>query len=342
MYCLPKTVSAKPLQELIFTPSFWQTKFGVDNAKITAASLWSFMTLDMNDISIFSAEQIFPKTYRIKGEGCDSYLLIAKAEAVMIDSGMSTANIRTFAERIAGVPVRRVINTHSHFDHTGGNGFFDVIYGTEGISRSAKNSMEVDSANYPMEYTFTIVHDKEIIEIEGRPLEIILLDCHSPENIAILDPTYKLLFPGDELESGQVLLLPGFAEKKGQLHSKPAASVETYLHAMQKLKSFSPHFTQLCPGHNGAPLDVDYVDRYIETAQRVLDGHEGKTDVSSPTYNRSAEHFPYPEANYRRAEWRGASLVYCADLIWDKDYQKNPCQHVPATWLHEICAEHNI
>jgi glyoxylase-like metal-dependent hydrolase (beta-lactamase superfamily II) len=306
------------------------------------ALLRSITNMDKNDTSVFSAAQIFPETYCIRGEGCDSYLLIAKTEAVMIDSGMATANIRAFAESVAGVPVRRVINTHSHFDHTGGNGFFDVIYGTEGISRSAKNSMEVDAANYPLDYTFTIVHDKEIIEIEGRPLEIIMLDSHSPENIAILDPTYKLLFPGDEIERGQVLLLPGFAEKKGQLHSKPAASVETYLHAIQKLKSFSPRFSHLCPGHNGTPLEADYVDRYIETAERVLDGQEGKTDISSPTYDNKAEHFPYPEANYRRAEWRGASLVYCADLIWDKDYLKDPCQHVPATWLHEICATHDL
>jgi Zn-dependent hydrolases, including glyoxylases len=298
--------------------------------------------MDVNDFSIFSAEQIFPDTYCIRGAGCDSYLLVARTEAVMIDSGMATANIRAYAESIAGKPVRKVINTHSHFDHTGGNGFFDIIYGTAGISRGAKNSMEVNAADYPLDYAFTLVQDGEIIEIEGRPLEIILLDCHSPENIAILDPTYKLLFPGDELERGQVLLLPGFAEKKGQLHSKPAASVETYLHAMQKLKSFSARYTYLCPGHNGTPLEAEYVDRYIELAQRVLAGQEGKTDVSSPTYNSSAEHFPYPQANYRRAEWNGASLVYCADLIWDRDYQKDPCQYVPATWLHEICATHDL
>ena len=292
----------------------------------------------MSETSVFSAELICPMTYRIRGKGCDSYLLVGKTEGIMIDAGMARADIRAYAQSIASVPVRRVVNTHSHFDHTGGNGFFDLIYGTNGIARSAKNTMGSDPLRYRLDYEFTIVKDRDTIDVEGRQLEIIELDCHSPGNIAILDTTHKLLFPGDEVEAGQVLLLPGYAEKKGQLHAKPAASVETYLRAMQKLKGFSSYYTKLCPGHNGTPIDPDYIDRYIKTAQRVLDGHEGKTDLGSPTFQSDAKHFPYVEANYRRAEWDGASLVYCADLIWDKDYEKQPCQHEPATRLHEICA----
>ncbi len=286
----------------------------------------------------FTSRLIGRNTYIIQGEGCDSYLLLGDDEALMIDAGESVHNIREYAEKLTDLPVSRVINTHSHFDHTGGNGFFDVIYGTKGISRSAKNTMGCDPKAYKLDYTFTLVEDGEIIKLKGRDLQIIVLDCHAPENIAILDRTNRILFPGDELECGQVLLLPGYAEEPGQIHAKPAASVETYLHAMEKLNSFRSEFDTIFPAHNGSPLDPIYLDWYIELAKMVIKGFEGIEDCSTPSYNESAAHFPLKDANYRRAEYKGASLVYCKDLIFDKDYA-NADKLAPATRLHLICKD---
>jgi len=77
-------------------------------------------------------------TWQISGSACDCYLLIGEKEAVMIDAGSYDENIREFAQTLTEKPVNKVINTHSHFDHTGGNGYFQQIFATEGISRSAK------------------------------------------------------------------------------------------------------------------------------------------------------------------------------------------------------------
>jgi glyoxylase-like metal-dependent hydrolase (beta-lactamase superfamily II) len=256
----------------------------------------------------------------------------------MIDSGMSPHNIREFAESVCGYRVSRVISTHSHFDHTAGNGFFDIIYGTEGTSRSAKNTMGGDPSKYPLDYEFTIIHDGDVLDIGGRPLEIIELDSHSPGNIAILDINNRCLFPGDEIDTGQVLLLPGYAETSApaKLHAKSAASVETFMNAMMKLKGRQDAFDWILPAHNGAPVGKEWLDRFIELASLVLEGHEGSKDCSGRGYNAGMKHFPLESANYRRIERNGASLVYCADLIRDKDYKKG--QNEPATELHRICA----
>ena len=283
----------------------------------------------------FSSQKLTDNTFLINNSGAYCYLLLGEKEAIVIDAGMSRGNIRVYAQSLTSLPVSAVINTHSHFDHTAGNGFFDIIYATEGISRSAKNTMGGNPANYPLNYSFTIIKDGDIIKLEGRPLQIIELDCHSPGNIAILDATNGMLFPGDELEKGQVLLLPGYAEQKGQIHAHPAATVERYLAAMKKLNSFRNQFNAIYPGHNGTPITTDYLDDYIELAQRILDGYEGKKDCSNgSSYNSRMGHFPNENANYRRGEWKKASLVYCADLIWNKDYEKTPCQVEPATRLH--------
>ena len=283
----------------------------------------------------FIARFLTPDTAVITGDGCDCYLLIADEEAIMIDAGESAANIRAFAQTLTNKPLRAVVNTHSHFDHTGGNGYFDVIYGTEGIARSAKNAMGDPVDQFPLNYQFTIVKDGDVLPLKGRPLSLIELDCHAPGNLAILDPTRRMLFPGDELECAQVLLLPGYAEVPGQIHAKPAASVETYRRAMLKLKAYEHDFDTICPGHNGTPIDKSYLDRYIALAEAVMGGLIGNPDVRSRSYDSSMTHFPYPDAGYRRAEMNGCSLVYQEKLIFDRDYV-NADALPTATPLHDI------
>ena len=289
-------------------------------------------------MSVFSHERLNHNTYRIFTPGCDCYLLEGDNEAIMIDSGMSDKDIRAYVQSITALPVRRVINTHSHFDHTAGNGFFEVIYGTVGISRSAKNTMGAPFSMFPLDYTFTLVKDGDTIDLAGRELTVIELDCHAPGNLAILDKTGRMLFAGDELESGQVLLLPGYAEEMGQIHAKPAASVETYLHAMQKIAAFDADFDIICPSHNGSPIGKEWLYKYIALAEKILGGYEGKTDCSSKSYNARAGHYPNPDAGYRRGEHEGASLIYCSELIFDADYAKADTLP-PATRLHLICKD---
>ncbi len=287
----------------------------------------------------FMSRKIFPDTIVITGPGADSYLLLCEEEAVMIDAGSERGNIRAYAETLTELPVRKVVNTHSHFDHTAGNGWFDVIYGTSDTAKSGKNVMGGDPSAYPLDYEYTLVKDGDVLPVRGRELEVILLDCHAPGNIAVLDKTRRLLFPGDEVESGQVLLLPGYAEVPGQIHSRPASSVETYRNAMLKLKARSNEFDWILPAHNGTPVDPGYLDTLILLAEEIMSGRIiGSPDCTSPSYSREASHFPNDDAGYLRAELNGASLVYCEKLIFDSDY-KYADKLPPATRLHLMSAE---
>ncbi len=283
----------------------------------------------------FQARRIAPGTWIVTGEGCDCYLLEGDREALMIDAGMSTADIRAFAQGLTDRPLRRVVNTHSHFDHTGGNGFFDEVLATPRAARSLKNTMGAPAAWYPLDYRVTPIADGDVLDLGGRRLRVLELDCHSPGDVALLDPDRRLLFTGDEVESGQVLLLPGYAEEPGQTHAKPAATVETCLRTMERLAALRGEYDALCPAHNGSPLDPVYVDWFIALCRAVSEGQVGDPDCSSPSYNSGATHFPYPHAGYRRAAHKGASLVYCSALLWDADLA-NAGSLPPATPLHLI------
>ncbi len=285
----------------------------------------------------FSARFIGRDTWLIRGEGCDSYLVIGDDEALMIDSGCAAENIRAFAGTLTDRPLRCVVNTHSHFDHTGGNGWFERIYATDGIARSAKNTLGAPRGRYRLDYGFTLVADGAVIPLAGRPIEVIELNCHSPGDIALMDVKSGTLFCGDEAESGQVLLLPGYAEKTGQIHAAPAAAVETYLRAVEKLRARADAFDRLCPAHNGSPLPTVYLDWFRALCGEIMGGLEGDGDCASPTYRRDVLHFPFPEADYRRARHAGASLVFNRRLIREAD-RSSGLAMFPATPLHLVAA----
>lgn len=75
----------------------------------------------------FHVRKLEPGVHVIAEPGhVNSYLIQGTEFAVLLDTGLGVANIRRVAEGIAGQPLQ-VINTHSHFDHSGGNRLFEEI-----------------------------------------------------------------------------------------------------------------------------------------------------------------------------------------------------------------------
>lgn len=284
---------------------------------------------------MFTHVRINENIYKIQGRGCDCYLLLGKQEAIMIDSGCDSNNIQKYAQKLTHLPVKKVINTHSHFDHTGGNGFFEEVYMTVKQSYSAKNWMDEDPNTSPLDYDFIPIKEGKFA-FDGRFLLILDLDCHSPGNVALLDSVNRVLFTGDEIDADQVLLLPGFSEKIGQYHSVPSATVNDYKNMLLKLKKYENNYDLLCTGHNGSPLGKEYIDNFITLCDDILENKKGSSDVSSPTYSPRDTHYPFENAHYLRAEKKGCALVYCSDDYYDRS---NNNQIIPATPLHIMCEE---
>jgi len=285
----------------------------------------------------FAARRIRPGAWMITGASCDCYLVEGDREAIMIDAGRSKANLRAFAQSLTGKPLRRVINTHSHFDHTGGNGWFEQALMPQEAAPSARTAMEVGVDPAELDYPIAFVQDGQEIDLGGRVLRIIELGCHSPGSIAVLDNAQKLLFCGDEVDSGQVLLLPGYAERKGQIHSVPAGAVEACLGSMQRLMREGAFFDALCTGHNGSPLDPVYLEWFAALCQQILDGKPGDPDCTSRSYRKGDSHYPYANAGYLRASLQGASLIYNQHLLRES-HKANADKLPPATPLHVMCA----
>jgi len=73
----------------------------------------------------FEVKQLEAGIYLISEPGhVNCFLIEGSRSAILFDTGLGVANIREVAERVTDRPVLAV-NSHYHFDHTGGNRFFD-------------------------------------------------------------------------------------------------------------------------------------------------------------------------------------------------------------------------
>ncbi len=74
--------------------------------------------------SWFEVQELDPGVYLISEPGhVNSFLIQGRKSAILFDTGLGVANIRKVAEELSNLPLL-VVNSHYHFDHTGGNRLF--------------------------------------------------------------------------------------------------------------------------------------------------------------------------------------------------------------------------
>ncbi|MBR0087190.1 MAG: MBL fold metallo-hydrolase [Lachnospiraceae bacterium] len=222
---------------------------------------------------IYGKFQTGPRTWTIMSRTSPQfvYLLIGDEKAALIDTFYGYGDLRQLVETITDKPVM-VINTHGHYDHTGGNSFWPEAYMSEYAATEAKRAFGeelqkiADSHAYP-DYNINILRDGDVIELGNHTLEIISIGAHSPGSIAILDKTERILYSGDEMEAGQVLI--------------GRSKVPAHLETMLKLKKFEDQFDFINSAHNGTHLTKDYLEDFIELDNRLIAGTATKLDSAA-------------------------------------------------------------
>jgi glyoxylase-like metal-dependent hydrolase (beta-lactamase superfamily II) len=77
--------------------------------------------------SWFATSQVEPGVWLIAEPGhVNTWLVEGRDRSVLLDTGLGIAPIRPVAERLTDRPID-IVNTHHHFDHTGGNHEFERI-----------------------------------------------------------------------------------------------------------------------------------------------------------------------------------------------------------------------
>ena len=215
-----------------------------------------------------------------------SYLIEGRDSALLFDTGNGIGDIAEVVSGLTDKPVT-VLNSHSHYDHVGGNHAFERILGmntdfTRGRQSGHPNrdiAIEVspealcrplpegvtENSHIGRPYEVSeFIEDGHRIDLGGRELEVIHIPGHTPDAIALVDREAGLLWTGDSYYAGPIWL---FA---------PETDLEAYRQSLQRLLEELPNLTTLLPAHNTA-LENPEVLR--DVAARFEDMMNGKSTV---------------------------------------------------------------
>lgn len=219
----------------------------------------------------FQVKTIVPGVFAISEprqyEGVTSFLIVGSQRAILFDSGLGVASIAEVVLGLTSLPVT-VINSHTHFDHVGGNREFadvrnlDEPYShasargeiAEALRAYASQTLAEDrvcgslpagisSREYaiPTWQIAAHVRDGETIDLGDRRLEVLRTPGHTPDSLSLLDRENGLLFTGDTYYSGEIYLWT------------PETDLAAYTAAIDRLAGLAPVLRKLLPAH-GPPV----------------------------------------------------------------------------------------
>lgn len=211
-----------------------------------------------------------------------SYLIVGSESAVIFDTGNGIGDIKAVVDRLTDRPVR-VINSHSHFDHIGGNYQFDDVLSVSTVfaldkakgMRSEELRMEVspealckglpegvrreDHQTRPYAISKKLV-DGNVLDIGGRKLQVIRIPGHTDDSIALLDRDAGLLWSGDSFYEGPIWLF------------FPETDLAAYRKSVAKLALLAPELNAVFPAHNTPAADPALLIELRANLDKVLDG----------------------------------------------------------------------
>jgi glyoxylase-like metal-dependent hydrolase (beta-lactamase superfamily II) len=208
-----------------------------------------------------------------------SHLIVGENSAVLFDTGIGLLPIRPVVERITSLPVS-VLNSHTHYDHVGGNAEFSSVLAIDSEytranmagfehSRIAEDFMPDAFCNGPPEgvdvaafYTkpwkaSRFVEDGEILDLGGRTLKVLHVPGHTPDATALLDAENGLLFTGDSFYDAELWLFV------------PETSLDDYDRTISRLASLESNIKYLLGAHNSARVDAGRLS-HVEAAFHQL------------------------------------------------------------------------
>jgi cyclase len=198
-------------------------------------------------------------------------IVLTSEGVVLIDTGQTLVDTRQVAEavrKLTPLPVRFVINTEVHPDHTSGNFVFsppavvinhagaaDAMRKADNPNRFANAAPEVKAAaeGYRLVTPHIEYHEKLTLQVGERTFELLRLrNAHSEADTAVWLPRERVLFAAS-------VALPNSLN-----NIRPFVTLADMLAAIRMMKSLSPEV--VVPGHGsfGTTKIFDENERYFE------------------------------------------------------------------------------
>ena len=212
-----------------------------------------------------------------------SYLIEGDQQALLFDTGNGIADIGQVVATLTDKPVS-VLNSHTHYDHVGGNFAFAKVYAMDtAFTRSRQSGhpnqdIEIEASKQalcrplpdgvtqqnhvgrPFKIT-NFIKDGDQIDLGGRQLEVLHVPGHTPDAIALIDRAAGLMWTGDSYYSGPIWL---FA---------PETDLDAYAKSLQRLIVNAKGLKALLPAHNTPWVSPNVLPRVAQGLQIMLSGN---------------------------------------------------------------------
>ncbi len=211
-----------------------------------------------------------------------SYLIEGDTVALLFDTGNGIGDIKAVVDRLTNKPVI-VLNSHTHYDHVGGNFAFQRVLGMntdftrarqsghpnkdisieaspQALCRELPGSVtESTHVGKPFRVT-EFLEDGAVIDLGNRQLEVIHIPGHTPDAIALIDRNAGLLWTGDTFYSGPIWLFAGETD------------LDKYEQSLKRLIKEVPNLTALLPAHNTPWVEPQTLERVLPAFQLMIRG----------------------------------------------------------------------
>ncbi len=216
-------------------------------------------------------------------EDVRSYLVGGSQRALLIDTGMGVGDIRSILESLTDLPIT-VVNSHSHWDHIGGNWQFDdiAIHSDEaewladpelaGALKEACTPERLrgplppgvtwESLSIPPSQASTLLHGGERFDLGGRVIEAIHTPGHADGLLVFLDRQAGVLVITDAVYPGRLY-----------------ARVEdcdplTYSSSLARLARLVPILNHVHPSHNADEMPAALITSMSDAMAEVVAGRK--------------------------------------------------------------------
>lgn len=219
-------------------------------------------------------------------EDVKSYLVRGRDLALLVDTGMGIGDIRALVDSLVQTPVL-VVNSHSHFDHIGGNARFSRVWihvaeadrlpegipnarlrgwlSPEHLSRALPAGVIPDSYAIAPSHAERTLHGGETIDLGDRQFAVMHTPGHSPGGITLVEERTGIALVGDAVYAG-----PLYAHSDD---GDPAA----YRDTLRRLAEIAPAIKTVYPSHNAYPLEPEFLVRVHEAMEAIWAGRPADT-----------------------------------------------------------------
>ena len=215
------------------------------------------------------ARVLAPNPSMMTGPGTNTYLFGAREIAVVDPGPALSEHIDAIIDNASG-PVRWILATHTHPDHSPGAALLAAATGAEVLGRPAPDGPHQDATFAPDR----VLADGDALETAEFRLEAVHTPGHASNHLCYLHAATNWLVTGDHVIDGSTVVI-----------DPPDGDMKAYIESLERLQGLG--VSALLPGHGDRIDDPERVIDWIiahrlEREAKVLDAVVANPELATP------------------------------------------------------------